>query len=203
MARPRPAPDPTRHSPCARCGLAHRPAVRWPEGAVCQYCYLAARRTRGICAGCSHQGVLPGRDTAGQATCRSCSGISLTLDCHRCGAEAELHSGGRCWACVLEEQVRTVLAGPHGTVPPALEPLARALATMPRANSGVTWLRSPAVQQLLRALALGTVALTHDDLDELPGSRTIEYIRGLLVEQGVLPAATVGSPTSSAGCSSA
>lgn len=88
---------------------------------------------------------------------------------------------------MLQEQVQTVLAGPNGPVPPALEPLTRALASMPRANSGVTWLRSPAVQQLLRALASGTIALTHHDLDALPGSRTIEYIRGLLIEQGVLP----------------
>lgn len=80
-----------------------------------------------------------------------------------------------------------MLAGPHGPVPPALEPLALALAAMPRPNSGVTWLRSPAVAQLLRALASSTTALTHHDLDALPGSRTIEYIRGLLVGQGVLP----------------
>ncbi len=187
MVRPRPAPDPARHSPCARCGLAHPPAARWPEGTVCQYCYLAARRTTGSCRGCAHEGVLPGRDRDGQPICRSCSGIPLTVDCRRCGAEGELHSGGRCWACVLEDQVRTVLAGPRGPVPPALEPLALALAAMPRPNSGVTWLRSPAVAQLLRALASSTTALTHHDLDVLPGSRTIEYIRGLLVGQGVLP----------------
>ncbi|WP_129336968.1 site-specific integrase [Cellulomonas endophytica] len=187
MARPRPAPDPERYAACARCVQAYKPAARWPEGMVCQYCYLAAKRTEGSCAACDHRGVLPGRDAAGRATCRACSGITLNVDCVGCGREAELHSRERCWACVLNDQVRDLLTGPAGRVPEALEQLARALGGMPRANSGVTWLRSVRVQQLLRGMAAGTIPLTHEALDALPTSRTVEYIRGLLVEQAVLP----------------
>ena len=186
MARPRPAQSPEKYAPCARCALAYKPVARWPDGAVCQYCYLAAKRTRGDCAACGHHGILPGLDQDGRRTCRSCSGIALNVDCRGCGREAELHSGGRCWSCVLDDHVRALLTAANGQVPTVLEPLARAIAGMERANSGVTWLRSPAVQALLRGLADGSVPLEHAALDALPASRTVEYVRGLLVEQGVL-----------------
>ena len=187
MARPRPAPEPGRYSPCARCAQAYPPAARWPDGAVCQYCYAAAKRARGSCASCGHDGVLPGLDADGRRTCRACSGIVVNVDCRSCGREDEIHSRGRCWACVLDEQVRTLLAGADGTVPSSLEPVARAIAGMERANSGVTWLRSAGVQALLRGLATGSVPLEQAALDALPASRTVEYIRGLLVENGALP----------------
>src|SRR4051794_18593725 len=155
MPRPRPAPDPSRYSPCARCAQAYKPGARWPDGVVCQYCYSAAKRTEGRCAGCGHVGVLPGRGPDGGPTCRACSGITLNVDCLGCGREAELHGRGRCWACLLDLQARALLAGPDGKVSQALEPLAVALAGMPRANSGVTWLRAQPVQRLLRSLGDG------------------------------------------------
>jgi hypothetical protein len=58
---------------------------------------------------------------------------------------------------------------------------------MPPANSGLTWIRQPHVQQVLQGLASHGDGLGHDALDELPASRTLEYIRGLLIEHGALP----------------
>jgi len=187
MARPKPPPDPASHLPCSRCKLAYPPAATWPDGSVCVYCYRAAHRTRGRCHDCGHDGVLPGRNATGRPTCRGCSGIRLSLDCRRCGAEEELYRHGLCWRCALTEEVNAALAGTDGTVPEQLKPLATALASMPRANSGLTWIRFPHVQKLMRSLAAGETALDHDALDALPASRTVEYVRGLLMEHAVLP----------------
>jgi hypothetical protein len=187
VARPRPAPEPDRYSPCARCRQAYKPVAHWPDGTVCQYCYLAAKRTRGTCPACDHDGVLPGRDSDGRPTCRPCSGVTLNVDCQECGREDELHSGSRCWACTLRRHVEALLTGPDGSVPPSLQPLVNAIASMTRPNSGVTWLRAAPVRALLQGLADGSIPLTHQALDQLPVSRTVEYIRGLLVQQSVLP----------------
>ena len=109
MPRPRRGPDPHWHLPCPRCGLEYKPVARWPEGAICGYCYQQAKRTRGSCVSCGHDGVLPGRTPEGN-TCRTCSGIGLNLDCTACGAEDELYSGGRCW-CPLSSKMSHL--GPH------------------------------------------------------------------------------------------
>lgn len=57
---------------------------------------------------------------------------------------------------------------------------------MKRANSGMTWIRQKHVTAFLRYLAVAP-QITHETFDELPDSRTREYVRGLLTEHGVLP----------------
>ncbi|WP_445183491.1 hypothetical protein ACTXG6_34220 [Pseudonocardia sp. Cha107L01] len=181
-------PDPRRWSPCARCGECYAPVARWREGPICAYCYNAARRQEGRCADCGHVGMVPGLNTHGEPTCLRCGGIPLNLTCEHCGIEAALARGATCWRCLLTEMVEELLTGPGGTVSAKLQPVAHAITSMPRANSGVTWLRgNPRVGELLRALGSGEIALTHAALDELPQSRSVEYIRGLLVENEALP----------------
>lgn len=188
-ARPRgQVPDPDRWPACTRCQQHYQPAAYWPEGPVCMYCYNAARRREGTCADCGHVGMIPGLNAAGEATCLRCSGVPLQLTCDKCGAEAWLASKATCWRCLLREIVTDLLTGPDGTIAPGLQLLADAICTMPRANSGVTWIRAnPKVKDLLRSLGDGSLPLTHDALDQLPQSRTIEYLRGLLVTNGALP----------------
>ena len=171
--------------PCARCG-EHRPIfAAWPDGRVCRYCYLQAKRTRGTCA-CGHTGVLPGR-VQGQPACRTCSGVSVNVDCRTCGAEDELYTGTECWRCVLAASVDELLTNPHtGVMTEALVPMAQALKSMKRANSGLTWIRWPHVSTFLKQLAVEAV-INHAAIDDLPNSRTREYVRGLLVEHGALP----------------
>lgn len=73
--------------------------------------------------------------------CRRCSGIRLNIDCEACGAEDELHSGGRCWTwtCVLGAVVHDLLTDPAtGSIANDVIPLAAALQSMKRANSGMT-----------------------------------------------------------------
>ncbi|WJJ14429.1 Fis family transcriptional regulator (plasmid) [Prescottella equi] len=181
-------PDPNRWAACARCGEHHTTDAHWPEGPICSYCYRAAKRQEGTCVDCGHIGMIPGLDANDEPICLRCSGIPLNITCARCGKEAYLAKGSTCWRCLLDDLVRDLLSGPDGAVSTSLEPLAVAIAAMPRANSGVTWIRAnPKVRELLRALGDGTVELTHEALDNLPGSRTVEFIRGLLVANDALP----------------
>lgn len=54
------------------------------------------------------------------------------------------------------------------------------------AKGGLTWIRQKHVTAFLRNLADAT-KITHETFDELPDSRTREYVQGLLTEHGVLP----------------
>lgn len=185
MARPRPPEQPDRWPACPRCTGHYRPVAVWPDGRVCSSCYRAAHRLTGRCA-CGHYGVLPGR-IDGQPACRRCSGVRINVDCAGCGAETELYARGRCWHCTLAETVDRVLTDPaSGRISPQLAPVAAALKSMSRANSGLTWIRQPHVQAFLTELA-AEPTVTHQRLDRLPVSRTREHVRGLLVEHGVLP----------------
>ncbi len=186
MSRPRQPENADRwRTPCGRCGEHRQLVANWPDGQVCGYCYQQAKRTRGVCA-CGHTGVLPGR-VNDQPACRACSGVRLNVDCRACGAEGELYAGGRCWSCVLAASVDRLLTNPNtGVMTPTLVPVADALKSMTRANSGLTWLSQPHVTAFLEQLAI-EATISHATLDALPDSRTREYVRGLLVEHGALP----------------
>ncbi|MGD0935915.1 MAG: hypothetical protein ABR922_15260, partial [Streptosporangiaceae bacterium] len=56
-----------RFPPCARCGQCCPGGTeRWPEGRVCEYCYLQARLPTGSCADCGLSPVLANRAIAAQ-----------------------------------------------------------------------------------------------------------------------------------------
>lgn len=189
--KPRPrskAPEPARWEACTRCAEHYQPVARWPEGPVCEYCYQAAKRREGTCADCDHVGMVPGLNTDGEPICLRCSRIPLDLTCTQCGEEAWLAKGATCWRCLLDDMVRDLLAGPDGVMRDELKAVASAISSMARPNSGVTWIRAnPKVRQLLGDLGAGTVELTHDAFDTLPRSRTVEFIRELLVANNALP----------------
>jgi integrase len=87
----------------------------------------------------------------------------------------------------LATVVEDLLTDPsRGVMAPELIPLAAALKSMKRANSGITWIQQKHVTAFLRNLAV-TPEITHESFDGLPDSRTREYVRGLLTEHGVLP----------------
>lgn len=141
MARPRKPSDPHQWPvPCGRCDGHYQIVAAWPDGGLCGYCYQQAKRTRGTCA-CGHEGVLPGR-IHGQPACRGCSGVKLNIDCKTCGAEGELYRGSRCWSCELALLVDQLLTNPGtGVMAAELVPVATALKSMKRSNSGLTWIR--------------------------------------------------------------
>ncbi|UTT57607.1 Fis family transcriptional regulator [Cellulosimicrobium cellulans] len=145
---------------------------------------MKAMRTTGTCA-CGHEGVLPGR-LDGIPACRACSGVRVNIDCRRCGAETELYRNQMCQRCVLADLVDAAFADPRtGRVSAQLRPVADAITSMERANSGLTWIRQKHVHSMLREVA-ATSPVTHASMDRLDRGRTRDYIRGLLVEHGVL-----------------
>jgi hypothetical protein len=144
--------------------------------------------------------VLPGLDAAGAPICRSCSGIDIPVECRRCGAEDTLYRAGTCQRCALGDDLTALLAGPDGTLTPEMARLRDALTGMQEPRSGITWLRqNPKVPALLRSLGSGELALTHEALDELPASRTLDYLRGLLVEHALLPPRDARRPATAPG----
>jgi integrase len=183
MARPRKPEDPERYRlPCFRCGGHYELVVTWPDGYICGYCYQAAKRTTGICA-CGHEGVLPGL-IDGRAACRRCSGVKLNVDCASAAepkpsSTAVVDANAACSA--------RQLANPDtGVMAPQLQVIVDALTAMHRPNSGLTWIRQPHVDRVLRDLARHPT-LTHEVIDQLPAGRTTDYMGNLLVEHDVLP----------------
>lgn len=186
---------------CDRCGRSTgKIRVRWPDGKICGICFHQATRTFGSCAQCGQQRLLPGRD--GQCLlCRQCAGITTDLDCHRCGAEGEHHRRGLCTRCTLRDDLTSMLL-PAGLEPiPELVHLVDVLVNVERPESMHTWMRRPRVQQLLRGLGDRSITLEHAGIDAAPAGQAREHTRQLLVQHGLLPAATLTSPTSKPGSS--
>ncbi|MGD3152500.1 Fis family transcriptional regulator [Tsukamurella tyrosinosolvens] len=123
----------------------------------------------------------------GKPACRTCTGVKLNVDCVQCGAEEELYKQGCCWRCVLGATVDRLLTNPKtGAINAELNPFATALKSMKRANSGLTWINQEHVTAFLADLAR-TPLVSHDVIDQLPRSRTREYVRELLVTHQILP----------------
>lgn len=180
-------PDPTRFPLCARCGQCYPGGASWPEGRVCKYCYLQARLRTGSCTDCGALTSLPGLNSAGNALCTRCSIIPAAFHCG-CGRAVTAGENGRCWWCVLTDQIDDVLAGPDGAIPVHLQPLTQGLGSMPRPQSGALWLRrSATARETLQDLAHGRIDCSHAALDGAGANRAIDYLRALLVHHGVLP----------------
>jgi integrase len=173
---------------CARCGRRAAKTANWPDGPICRTCHDRAARTRGRCPGCQVERLLPGRRADDMPICRDCAGITRSFFCDRCGFEGLLCRGRLCERCTLTDKLTAVLDDGTGQINPALLALFDALTSMAKPRSGLHWLRSPQVSQLLADLATGRIPLTHQALQALPNWRAVAYLRDLLMACGVLPA---------------
>jgi hypothetical protein len=54
-------------------------------------------------------------------------------------------------------------------------------------RAGVSWMRRPHVEQMLRTLARPETPITHETLSNMTPWRSVAYLRDLLMKQGVLP----------------
>lgn len=184
--RGRPRATSTRDDPCARCGWnIPRLAASWPEGRLCNICYYDAVHTRGTCADCLQDRLLPGlRAADGEPICSTCAEIPVDFHCERCDTEAARHRGRLCARCALRDDLHELLGG----VPDqsALRGLVDALCAVDRPESIIVWKRSPKVQELLRGLGDGTIPVSHEGLDSVPGKQA-EHLRALLRHHGLLP----------------
>ena len=208
--------SPRRASRCAHCGEERPACARWPEGPVCEPCYRAALSRRGICQGCGAERRLvsppgPGaRSCAGcaeappLATCRSCGAERRLVSppgpgarscagcaeapplatCRSCGAEERPYLDGCCVRCALAIRAAELTGGPEGQLRAVYE----AIVAAPQPYSAHNWLRCSVAAELLGEVATGQLALTHEALDAHPARRGADYLRHLLVANGVLPA---------------
>ncbi len=152
-----------------------------PDGPLCANCHAGAIRSRGQCANCSRQRLLPGVDGGGGRLCCECAGIDGDYTCRRCGTEWALRRG-LCEWCHLGDTLDTVLDGDVD-----LSALRERLLSAARPDRILIWLGRPQARQLLEALATGTVALSHPALDQCTHRMAGDHLRGLLVAVGSLP----------------
>jgi hypothetical protein len=172
---------------CVRCDRRAAKAANW-EGVLCRACYDKALQIRGRCPGCESDRLLPGRRDDAAAICRGCAGITRNFFCDRCGFEGLLLRQRLCERCTLTDKLTAALDDGTGCVHPPLVPLLDVLRSMDKPKSGLKWVTTLAVRDLLQNLASGRVALTHEAFQQLPSRRTATYLRDLLMQCGVLPA---------------
>lgn len=170
-----------RTMPCAHCGCDRPPTVRWPEGPVCEPCYRAALSRRGRCEGCGTERRLVSPPGEGATHCASCAGVPSLAVCRSCGADERPYADGHCVRCALRIRARALLGPPGGP----LEPVYAAIVAAPQPYSAHNWLRSGASARILAALA-ARGELTHEALDAAAPARAADFLRHILVANGVL-----------------
>lgn len=173
-------------TPCAHCGktaLCTRPIL---DELVCQTCLLRFLRAPKPCPGCAETKVLAFYDRSRRPACADCTGNEPVFACPRCGRE-DNHYGRYCGPCTLHERASALLADPTGNIHPRLRPVFDAWMAGKRPQSTVQWLTKPSAgPQILRAMALGELPISHETFDELPSTRPINYIRDLLAATAVI-----------------
>lgn len=179
-------PRPT--AACAHCGQERPPTTRWPEGPVCEPCYTAALRRRGVCVGCGQTRRLVAPPGTGATECADCAGQPASHVCTECGIEDKLYERGRCEYCALRRRTRALVSGGGEQIPAALEPVYAAITATASPRSALNWLRAGAGAKVLAALAHGRIACSHEALDTHRQRQAADYLRHVLVANGVLPA---------------
>ncbi|MFB9457397.1 hypothetical protein [Streptomyces antimycoticus] len=98
-----------------------------------------------------------------------------------------LHHRGLCPSCALADLLDHLLAGPDGTVPSRLGPVAACL-MRGEPTPMLRWLQThPGPPAALKAMAASGEPVTHRLLDGLRPAATVAYLRAALVADGVLP----------------
>lgn len=166
--------------------------MNWAEGAVCDPCYTAALRHRGICSNCQALRRLvspPGPDAT---TCAGCAGLPTSHVCTDCGLEDKLYERGRCQHCALRRRTAQLLRAGGARIPPALMAVHEAIVATSTPRIALNWLRKGAGAAVLADLASGATPISHAALDAHPRRRGADYLRHVLVAADVLPARDEG-----------
>ena len=174
-------------APCVRCGADRPPAVRWKEGPLCDPCYTAALRHRGICQACGAERRLVWPPGPGATACADCAGIPVSHACTDCGLEDKLYEKGRCARCSLFRRATELLSAGTGQVRAGLTGMLDAITATKAPRSALNWLRKGAGAGLLADITAGRLAASHQALDAHPNPRAADYLRHILIAHGVLP----------------
>jgi len=150
---------------------------------VCEPCYRATLSRRGTCEACGAERCLVSPPGPVARLCAGCPGAPQLATCRGCGTEERPYLDGRCVRCALAARAAELVGAPDGPLgavcqhrrcPPALQ----------RPQLATAFSR----RKLLGKVASGQVALAHEALDAHPARRGADYLRHLLVANGVLPA---------------
>jgi hypothetical protein len=207
--------DPFNLENCLGCARRRPVAARTPEGPWCQHCRPRETMTCSICgrtrlceisratgqpwcdscqswsARCSGCGVVNSirGGTRAKPLCAKC--VNPDPDfwdrCPICKETWQINPRRACHRCSLKQRAREILGDGHGNIRDSLAPLEHALIGIERPATAMDWLARPAVAQLLTTLARDERDLSHELLDELPTSKTLDHLRAVLIAEGMLP----------------
>jgi hypothetical protein len=181
------SPEPLPASGCAECGTQRRLVPRTFLGnRLCDRCAIRFRRNTQHCPGCAGLKVLAFYDDQGRPACATCTGFEAIYACPRCGRE-DSPFGRHCGPCTLVERATALLTDPSGNIHPQLQPVFDTLVGGPRPQTTLYWFTRSTGPEILRAMAQGELAISHDVFAAMPSNRTVNYVRDLLVAVGVLP----------------
>lgn len=172
---------------CDACGELAPIHSRRSGIRLCAHCYERPRRACGLCG---RVGAISARATNDQPDlCRSCYRMPKAV-CVLCEKQAPCRyvkaGTPTCMRCLLDRTL-TGLFTVDGEMPPWLARIKEALLSFKDPETARVWLsRSRGAEALVR-LAKGELPLTHEALDELGPSRSIDHVRGLLMMSGGLP----------------
>jgi hypothetical protein len=207
--------DPVNLEDCVGCGRRRRVAARTPEGPWCQHCRPRKTMTCSICgherlcevsratgqpwcdpcqawwAQCSECGVVSSvrGGTRRKPLCAKCLNPDPDFwdRCPVCQETWQTDPHRACHRCCLKRRAHEILADDGGQVQASVAPLELALVNVERPVTAMAWLGRPAVANLLSSLAHDDRDLTHEVLDELPASKTLDHLRAVLVAADMLP----------------
>ena len=176
---------------CDRCGrVVGKHRVHWPGERLCNSCFYIAMRTYGRCPICDHDGVLPARARANdpRPCCLECGGVNREyFQCRICGQEGEIYRRGQCARCSLRDSLEQLAPPPRrAAVSEIRNTLIQVLTQVQRPESVLTWMRNKQVSEMLHGLMTGSIPCTHDSLDKLPRSKTVEHFRSILEQHDLL-----------------
>lgn len=201
--------DPANLEICLHCGRRRRVHTRSAHGPLCATCpqlpvlvcsicsesapcgmsrvtgqpwCVDCQRRSALCVGCGQIKALCSGTLEGPR-CQSCSEPAFRPGCP---IYAERPRAGQCPHCLLDRRLRELMGSPGGSIHPALEPLHKALADTHPPTTALRWLSRRVVSEFLADVAAGRRELTHEELDSLPQSPTLDHLRAVLVSTGAL-----------------
>lgn len=170
--------------PCSVCTDVRLVHLRTEEGQpVCDRC----ARKREPCARCGHTRVVVGRLTGVGPLCGSCveTEPAYFVDCVQCGAHSRAYHRGLCNNCACPG-VLTRLFSRDGHLG---EPAAQIIAALLRNDRTAVlhWAEQTKERRSLADAISEMDALSHAALDSLPPSKSLDWLRNVLVNAQALP----------------
>lgn len=171
---------------CVSCGETRPIASTICGGRYCSKCYLSVVRNSRTCPQCLHPKILAYTGASGEAVCASCAGVPPKFNCRKCSSEIDL-TGSLCGQCALADRLASMFqsalaAGEHSEI----ADFAERLSHLDHPRSILRWVLRKEPNALLTMLASRQLSISHMDFDKLPQTRSVQHLRALMVEMGLL-----------------